>query len=402
MMQKTQVVTTLLLIVAACAFAGGSQERGGSTEQGATGDGVGESGSPAPGLIDGGIDPVRGFTTDFSRSIVPGSEILSGGPPKDGIPSIDTPSFIAVAEAVWLEPEEPVIVVETRGATKIYPIQILTHHEIVNDVVGDTPLSVTYCPLCDTGIVFRREFDDLLLDFGTTGRLRYSNLIMYDRQTETWWQQATGQAVVGRYAGRRLEMYPAERLPWDVASARYADARVLSRQTGYSRSYGSNPYRGYDTSARPFLYQGPEIDPEYDQMDRVLRVVVDDTSLPVAFPDLRDEPVFQREVSGAPIVVLWSPGTASALDTGVMSNGRDIGSANAYDPRVDGRLLHFESTADGFTDRETGSRWDVSGRAVEGELAGVQLEPLVAIQQFWFTYSAFEHDDVWRSADDRN
>jgi hypothetical protein len=353
-------------------------------------------------LIDGGIDPVRGFTTDFSRSIVPGSEILSGGPPKDGIPSIDTPSFIAVAEAVWLEPEEPVIVVETRGATKIYPIQILTHHEIVNDVVGDTPLSVTYCPLCDTGIVFRREFDDLLLDFGTTGRLRYSNLIMYDRQTETWWQQATGQAVVGRYAGRRLEMYPAERLPWDVASARYADARVLSRQTGYSRSYGSNPYRGYDTSARPFLYQGPEIDPEYDQMDRVLRVVVDDTSLPVAFPDLRDEPVFQREVSGAPIVVLWSPGTASALDTGVMSNGRDIGSANAYDPRVDGRLLHFESTADGFTDRETGSRWDVSGRAVEGELAGVQLEPLVAIQQFWFTYSAFEHDDVWRSADDRN
>ncbi|HKJ86777.1 MAG TPA: DUF3179 domain-containing (seleno)protein, partial [Spirochaetia bacterium] len=226
-----QLFTVTLFLLGFVVFAGGGAETPRGASQDSSGDHAGapsiEPGASLPvpsagdgGLIDGGISPVRGFSTDFSRSIVPESEILSGGPPKDGIPAIDDPSFVAVESVDWVGENEPVIVVSADGDTHLYPLQILTYHEIVNDTVGETPLAVTYCPLCNTGIVFRREFDGEVLDFGTTGRLRYSNLLMYDRQTETWWQQATGEGVVGRYAGARLDLYPVLTLPWNVASDR--------------------------------------------------------------------------------------------------------------------------------------------------------------------------------------
>ncbi|NIN68937.1 MAG: DUF3179 domain-containing protein, partial [Anaerolineae bacterium] len=140
----------------------------------------------------------------------PYSEILSGGPPKDGIPAIDAPKFISVEEAdEWLQPQEPVVLVQVGDDARAYPIQILMWHEIVNDTIGEVPVAVTYCPLCNTGVAFERTFDGQVLDFGTTGRLRYSNLIMYDRQTETWWQQATGEGIVGEYALRQLTFVPA-------------------------------------------------------------------------------------------------------------------------------------------------------------------------------------------------
>jgi hypothetical protein len=155
------------------------------------------------------------FSTDFSKHTVSYAEIISGGPPKDGIPAIDEPVFVDVDEAnSWLKPVEPVILVEVGDEARAYPLQILIWHEIVNDTLGDLPLAVTFCPLCNTAIAFERTFDGQVLDFGTTGRLRYSNLIMYDRQTETWWQQANGEAIAGEYAGSQLEFYPAVIISW--------------------------------------------------------------------------------------------------------------------------------------------------------------------------------------------
>ncbi len=396
-----QFFTALLCLLAIAAFAGGGAEvpRGASQDSsgGETGSSSGapDSSAPVPSagdreLIEGGISPVRGFSTDFSRSIVPEGEILSGGPPKDGIPAIDDPSFVPVDSVDWIGASEPVLIVTADGETRLYPLQILTYHEIVNDTVGETPLAVTFCPLCNTGIVFRRSFDGQVLDFGTTGRLRYSNLLMYDRQTETWWQQATGEGVVGRHATRRLEFYPVMMLPWDAASSRYADAEVLSRDTGHSRSYGTNPYTGYDTATRPFLYQGPEVGSQYSPMARVIQVVVDGESFAVAYPVLAEERVVEERVAGAPIVVLWSKGTSSALDSRSIREGRDVGSANAFRAEIDGQELSFRATGDGFADEQTGSTWDASGRATGGALAGSELEPLVGIQHFWFSYSAFE------------
>ena len=225
----------------------------------------------------------REFSTDFSKHSVSYDEILSGGPPKDGIPAIDTPEFVSVQEAdTWLEPVEPVVLVETAEEARAYPMQILTWHEIANDVLGGIPIVVTFCPLCNTAIAFDRRLDDHTFDFGTTGRLRNSNLIMYDRQTETWWQQATGEAIAGELSGKQLTFLPAMIISWEEFKTAHPDSKVLSRNTGYTRSYGRNPYFGYDDiNNSPFLFRG-KTDGRLLPMTRVVTVEIHDDA--VAYP----------------------------------------------------------------------------------------------------------------------
>ena len=334
------------------------------------------------------------FETDFSRATISYADVISGGPPKDGIPSVDNPRFVSVEEAdEWIGQDESVLVVTQGGETHIHPIQILMWHEIVNDVVGGVPVAVTYCPLCNTGVAFLRNFDGRTLDFGVSGKLRFSNMIMYDRQTETWWQQASGKGVAGRYAGGKLRILPLLMLPWDEASAEYPDAQVVSRDTGYARSYGRNPYAGYDRAARPFLYRGPEINGQFDPMTRVVTLELGGASGAFPYPVLRNEHVVNDTVGGERVVVIWQPGTASPLDTGSVSGGRDIGTANAFSATLDGRSLTFEWRDEQIVDAETGSVWNVNGRAVSGELEGSRLEPLPQVQHFWFSWTAFEPGD---------
>ncbi len=199
------------------------------------------------------------FKTNFGQHTVPYSEILSGGPPKDGIPAINHPHFVSVSDAdAWLKPVETVIFVEVGDDARAYPIQICMWHEIVNDVVGELPLVVTFCPLCNTAIAFERTLGEPVLDFGTTGRLRFSDLIMYDRQTESWWQQATGEAIAGELTSTHLVYYPASIISWAYFKAARPDSKVLSRDTGFDHPYGRNLYAGYDdVNNPPFLYSGP-------------------------------------------------------------------------------------------------------------------------------------------------
>lgn len=179
---------------------------------------------------------------------MPLEEFVLGGPPEDGIPSIDDPSFVPPTAAdEWLNPESPVMVVRRGKAVKAYPLAILTYHEIVNDSVSDIPVAVTHCPLCNTAFVIDRRVEGRILDFGTTGRLRHSDLVMYDRWTESWWQRATGEAIVGRLTGATLECVPADTLSWARARELYPDLEVLSKETGFARRYGTNPYAGCDT-----------------------------------------------------------------------------------------------------------------------------------------------------------
>lgn len=214
------------------------------------------------------------FKTDFSKHSVPYSEILSGGVPRDAIPVLNAPRFVSVSEAdAWLKPVEPVILVQVGEDARAYPIQILIWHEIVNDTVGDEPLIVTFCPLCNTAIAFKRTVDGRELKFGTTGRLCYSNLIMYDRQTKTWWQQATGEAIAGELTGTRFEFYPAVIISWDEFKTSYPQGKVLSRETGHPRDYGRNPYIGYDDVRNsPFLYRGPATPNQLPPVARVLTI----------------------------------------------------------------------------------------------------------------------------------
>lgn len=339
--------------------------------------------------------PPRGaegeFSTDFSVHSVDYSEIISGGPRKDSIPAIDNPRFIPVEEADdWLQPVEPIISFEIEGDARAYPIQIVIWHEIVNDVVGGMPVLVTFCPLCNTAIAFDRTVDGRVLEFGTTGRLRYSNLIMYDRETETWWQQATGEAIAGELTGTQLEFLPAAIVSWADFRDSHPDGRVLSKETGFTRAYGQNPYPGYDDINRsPFLYDGPLPPDQLPPMARVLSVETEDEIVAFPYSILESERVVNETVGGQEIVVIWQPGTASALDSRALTEGRDIGAANAFSRQLGARTLTFQAGPSGTTDLETGSHWNVLGEALDGPLAGEALNEVVAVNHFWFSWAAF-------------
>ena len=238
--------------------------------------------------------------TDFEKHSVDLNEIMRGGPPRDGIPPVDAPRFIGFAEAdSWLADNEPVIAFENNGEAKAYPLQILMFHEIVNDAVGGEPVAVTFCPLCNASIVFNRNVADKVLDFGTTGWLRKSDLVMYDRQTESWWQQLTGEAIIGHYTGQVLEQLPSQIVAYDTFKDAYADGLVLSRETGYLRRYGNNPYAGYDSiDSHPFLFRG-DVDPRLPPMERVLSVPGDSNHHLVPLSALEDVAVFNTRL-GAP------------------------------------------------------------------------------------------------------
>lgn len=336
----------------------------------------------------------REFSTDFTRHSVPYSEILSGGPPKDGIPAIDAPRYVSVQDAdAWLRDREPVIMLVLNGDARAFPLQILTWHEIVNTEVGGIPVTVTFCPLCNTAIVFDRRYGDMVLDFGTTGRLRYSNLIMYDRQTESWWQQATGEAIVGTLTGATLTTYPAAIVAWETFKTTYPDGLVLSRETGFNRAYGRNPYVGYDDiDNRPFLYDGPTIDGRLPPMARVLTVAGETEAVAFPYDVLAEVRVANETVDGEPIVVFWAPGTASALDDNVIAESRDVGAALAFSRVLNDRVLTFTWDGETIRDTETNSVWLPVGRAVEGELKGQALSPVVSINHFWFSWAAFRPD----------
>ena len=332
------------------------------------------------------------FKTDFSKHSVPYSEILSGGPPKDGIPALKDPKFISVSEAdAWLKPVEPVILVEVGEDARAYPIQILIWHEIANDTVGDEPLLITFCPLCNTAIAFKRTVTDKVLDFGTTGRLRYSNLIMYDRQTETWWQQATGEAIAGEFTGTQLEFYPATIISWKDFKSSFPQGKVLSRETGYPRDYGRNPYVGYDNvNNPPFLYQGPTAPDQLQPVARVLTIDLNGEAVAYPYETLEKIGVVNDTVGGEEIVVFWQAGTVSPLDSATTASGRDVGTAAAFSRIVNGQTLTFVANNGLIKDEETDSTWNVLGQAIAGELNGKQLTPVIAINHFWFSWAAFK------------
>ncbi len=210
----------------------------------------------------------QGWKTDFTMRTVSLTEFRSAQT-RDGIPSIDDPVYIPQSEAgEWLQEREPVLVLEIDGDVRAYPLQILLFHEIVNDDVGDTPVAVTYCPLCNSAVVFDRRVGERLLDFGVSGNLRFSDLVMYDRQTDSWWQQLTGEALVGELAGTQLDFIPAPIVSWEEFQRAHPEGVVLSRETGFRRPYGFNPYQGYDTG-RPWLAEAYR-DRRLPAMERVV------------------------------------------------------------------------------------------------------------------------------------
>ena len=277
----------------------------------------------------------EGWTTDFSQMAVSPDSIQSGGPPKDGIPSIDAPRFVPIDEAS-LNDRDPVIGLAINGDARAYPLSILTWHEIVNDTVGERPVIVTYCPLCNAALVFDRTVGGDAIEFGTTGKLRNSDLVMYDRATESWWQQFTGEAIAGERTGERLEIVPSRLESWAEFRERHPGGRVLVPNDPNFRDYGRNPYVSYDSAAYPFLYRGTA-PPNVEPMERVVVVRREGEPRVVTLNAVREAGTYDLDGT----TLSWSEGQASALDTQRISEGRDVGTVIA---QRDGRDVPYDVT----------------------------------------------------------
>ena len=287
---------------------------------------------------------------------------------------------------------EPVISFEVDGDARAYPLQILTWHEIVNDVVGGVPVTVTFCPLCNSAIVFDRRLEGVVYDFGVSGNLRNSDPIMWDRQTESWWQQFTGEGIVGVLAGKKLTLLPSSIISWEDFKAANPEGKVLSRDTGFRRNYGQNPYAGYDrVDNPPFLFEG-DLDGRLLPKERVAAVTIGDVD--AAFPFLLQdkERVVNYTVNGQELVVFFKPGTTSALDGSLIETSKDVGATGVFDLNLDGQKLTFRPQGGDFVDNETGSVWNILGEATEGPLTGKRLTPIVHGNHFWFAWGAFKPD----------
>jgi len=375
-------LAALTLLLVACGPDGGpSPDRGPSDRPQSADRG------DLPSALDNPADPA------FPAPLIDLDHLVSGGPPPDGIPPIDDPKFQTAAEVDWLEETDPVLSLTVGEETRAYPLQVMTWHEIVNDTVGETPVAVTYCPLCNSGVAFERDVDGRLLDFGTSGMLYADNLVMYDRQTESLWPQLTGQASVGALTGTQLEAIPMGIVGWEQFRTAHPDALVLTRDTGFDRSYGFNPYPGYDDPDGSLLVEPPGgRDPRLPVKERVIGIRVGDDALAVSRNRVAEAGVVEVLLGGRDFVILYAPGQASALDTAEIPEGQEIGSVGVFEPRADGRQLTFQRQGQVFVDHQTGSSWNVLGEAIAGPLEGTRLPAQRHLDTFWFAWVAFQPD----------
>jgi hypothetical protein len=330
------------------------------------------------------------WQTNFDKKTIDLRELMSGGPPKDGIPAIFIPKFETRIEASdWLDDKEPVIALEIQGEAKAYPLSILIWHEIANDEVGGVPVAVSFCPLCYSALIYDRRVNGVVPHFGVSGLLRNSDMVMYDNVTESFWQQFTGEAIVGDMVGSSLELIPTQIISFKQFKDAYPNGVVLSKDTGYQRSYGRNPYIGYDDiDQTPFLYKGEE-DGRLPPNEKVIAVKDGDINKAYPYSITVEKRIINDTIGEKKIVVFHGEGAVSALDDGYIADSKEVGSTGVYSPVVDGKVLTFRYENGYFLDVQTGSKWDVTGKAIDGGLKGTRLERIKHGDYFAFAWFVF-------------
>jgi hypothetical protein len=312
------------------------------------------------------------------KHTVPFDQIVSGGPPPDGIPSIDSPKFITANDAdKFLGDSDKVVGININGDVRAYPLQILVWHEIVNDKVGGTPVAVTYCPLCFTNQVFNRTVNNAILQFGTSGKLYNNNLVMYDRTSKSLWSQALGEGIVGNYAGIKLQKLPFDVAYWKDWKQLYPQSKVLSKDTGSPRPYGADPYADYYNSP-DILFPISNTDNRLGLKEIVVGLQNDGLNKAYKMKDIENLKVINDQLDNKSVILL----SLYPL------------MARAFNSSVDGQTLTFQYnfTNNKFTDKQTGSQWDFEGMSINGLLKGKQLLRLPFDEGYWFEWSAFYPD----------
>ncbi len=317
--------------------------------------------------------PVEGFlVTNGVKHIVPLDKIRSGGPPKDGIPSIDNPKFVIATDADFISDKDLVIGLEINGDARAYPLFILVWHEIVNDKVGSVPVAVTYCPLCFTNQVFERKIDGNEVEFGTSGKLYNSNLVMYDRLTDTYWSQALGQAIKGELTGQKLNIIPFDVITWADWKSLHPETLVLTTQTGHVRAYGVDPYGSYYTEPQ-IIFPVENKDDRMHPKEIILGFHQNDIYKAYKQKDVESQVVINDQVDKKPVLLV------SLFE----SNSR------AFERTLDEQVLEFIYKDNKIFDTKTNSEWNYEGTAISGDLAGTKLNRLGFSPGFWFEWVAF-------------
>lgn len=327
--------------------------------------------------------------TNFDKRSVSLGEIVFQALPRDGIPAIHEAKFERAKMISWLNPREPVIVLEYQNQHKAYPLQIMIHHEVVNDTIADLPVVVTFCPLCNTAIIFKRTIKDKLLSFGVSGSLHKSDLIMYDLQTYSWWQQFSGKGIVGDYTGETLEYLPSKVVAFEDYLGKFPNGLVLSRETGFNKLYGENPFTGYDSidkSPFDFDYNDSRLRP----MERVLAIEYQGKSKVYPLSILNQWPLLKDTVADKPVIIFNKKGMLSVLDKEWIDESEKLPAVVAYERYLNGEILEFKVQDNIIIDTNTGSYWDLFGFAYSGPLKGAQLRQADRGVHFAFAWLVFK------------
>lgn len=334
--------------------------------------------------------------TDFEETTVDLGALSSSGYGRDEfITPIDDPLFtdVMMARSVVVD-TAPVIAVNHFDTVRAYPLTIMMVHEIVNDVIDGTSVAITFCPLCNSAIVYERQLEGDVLRMGVSGNLYGNNFLMYDHMTESWWSQLTGEALVGEYAGEMLPILPSQVVSFATFAERYPEGDVLIGDAMRPNvNYDLNPYLGIDESASPLLVQD-NYDPRLPPMTRILGANIHDTTIAYAFDTLSNERVVNDVLGETAIVVFWKPGVFTAVSYNTRRATNDIGQAALYGRTVDGRTLTFIHDGSRVVDEQTGSEWNIFGEAIAGELIGTQLPEYTFFSHFWFAWASANPDTL--------
>lgn len=336
-----------------------------------------------------------GITSEFPEPVIDLGDIRPGfgafSPDiVDRIPPIDEPEFTSIEDATYLAgDEEPVVFAFVNGDARAFPLKVLIAHEIVNTTVGDIPVAVTFCPLCNSALVVDRRVGNRELTFGVSGTLLNSALLMWDRETSSLWSHFTGEGVVGHYAGAELDVLPSQTISFGQFRRAFPDGQVLSEfheENSSPGRYGENAYAGAPVG---FLFDG-EFDDRLPEQELVVGVEFQGEATAIRFADLQAGGV-QYFGADDRLVALHVSGSSAAFDGADVNTGSDIGQTGVFVAELDGESLELAQTEGGalFED-QLGNQWNIFGQAVSGPNAGEALEQINHLDVFWFAWAAYQ------------
>lgn len=337
------------------------------------------------------------WQTDTSKRTIELSDLTIAAP-KDELQALNYPKFITRNDRHnhFFE-HEPVIVITQEGRAKAYPLSLLTPFELANDSFGGEELMITYCPMCNAAVVFNRRVNENgeahLLNFGISGILMHNDMVMYDKNTESWWEQLMGTAVAGKLAGTTMEFMPSMLISVKDYFDRFPDGLIMSPEgvkLVKSHHHRAFHHMEHDSSHLESTYYLPEkTDPRLPPLERVLDIHIDDHITIYPYHVLAKEQVLNQEFDGISFSIFYHGETVSVLDEDKLAKSKHVGSATAFRTKVDGQVLTFKKEGEYFKDDQTGSIWDITGYCREGEKKGKQLWLMPHSNHFAFAYLAF-------------